>query len=176
MSASVPRRATTADLPSVLELLGQEWPEENNASRWGEYLQEQEESGDAHAEYGVWVLDEGGTVAAVAAAKFLRRTRYKQAAGRAWPVYLMYLATRPDLRGAGHGARLEEFVLRELARHGYPGAYLLVDPDKPGGDGALRFWERQGWKRADAADSPPTRVLMTKQAAAPRPPAAPGSS
>lgn len=175
MSAPLPRRATSADLPSVLELLGQEWPEENNEGRWGEYLQEQAESGDAHAEYGVWVLDGGGTVLAAAAAKFLRRTRYKQVAGRAWPVYLMYLATRADLRGGGHGARLEEHVMRELARHGYAGAYLLVDPDKPNGDDALRFWERQGWERADAADSPKTRVLMTKQTAAPQPPAAPGA-
>lgn len=74
-----------------------------------------------------------------------------------WTVYLMYLPTREDRRGEGHGARLEEHLTRELARRERSGAYLLVDPDQPGWNDAARFWERQGWKQADAGDSLPRR-------------------
>ncbi|MFF4205505.1 hypothetical protein ACFYZ8_33205 [Streptomyces sp. NPDC001668] len=55
---------------------------------------------------------------------------------------------------------MEDYLSEHLRRRGYSGAYLLVEP---GRSGALLFWERQGWKRADTADQPPTRVMMTKE-------------
>ncbi|MGW7359986.1 GNAT family N-acetyltransferase [Streptomyces sp. NPDC054802] len=159
------RPATTADLSTVRQLLGAEWPHERSAAtegKWKERLQDLEDNADGHPEFGVWLLEDGGTVVAVAVTQLLSRRRQRRVGGLAYPVYLEYLVTRCGHRGRGYGAQMEKHVIGALADRGYGRVCLLVEP---GRTDALRFWTSRGWQRAPEAEQPPTRVLMVRETA-----------
>ncbi|MEW2570221.1 GNAT family N-acetyltransferase [Streptomyces sp. NPDC047070] len=155
-------------MSDVLRVLAQvpTW-EENNVDSWRRDLQEQEEHGDG-AVHGVWVLEVASAVRGVATVKRGRRVP-KTIDGRLWTVYLEYLIIDEDHRGGGrrYGARLEEHVMRELARQGCSGAFLHVFKRDDGWQDALEFWERRAWEQA--ASSQATHILMTKETAASAP-------
>ncbi|MFP1629775.1 GNAT family N-acetyltransferase [Streptomyces sp. 5K101] len=141
---SLLRPATTADLSTVRDLLGAEWPHERGAAaegKWKERLQDLEDNRDGHPEFAVWLLEDGGTVVAVAVTQLLSRRRQRRVGGVAYPVYLEYLVTRCSHRSRGYGAQMEKHVIGTLAARGYGRVFLLVEP---GRTDALRFWTSRG--------------------------------
>ncbi|MFJ9378908.1 GNAT family N-acetyltransferase [Streptomyces sp. NPDC101455] len=163
MSQKPMRQATTADLPSVLELLGQEWPVEGSdvgAELWARRLQYVEGTREGQPDLGVWLLDDDGVVLAIAVTRHLWSP--KRVGGQDYSVYLEYLTTRVGHRGQGFASQLATQVTRAMAERGHSGAYLWTNPEP---SGEVRFWEGQGWQRApDAAQParPPRGILMVK--------------
>lgn len=162
------RRARLADLPAVLGVLGQEWPDEagqegagTGAAKWRARVLEAQASRDGHPAFDVLVLVDGGTVVAVAATELKSRRHRRRVDGLVCEVYLEYLAVHCCHRGRGYGRSLEEQLAVHWAGRGYRGAWLLVEP---GRKDALDFWDkRPAWRRAPAQEQPSSRVLMARR-------------
>ncbi|MFD5476431.1 GNAT family N-acetyltransferase [Streptomyces hawaiiensis] len=161
MTDSPPRKATSSDARGIVRLLAQvpTW-QESNVSRWSEDLRQYQEYGP-RARRGGWVIESGGVVVALLTVGWKSP---REIAGRSWPVYLEYLVTDKNRRSSGHGSRLVQHAVRELARQNFPGVYLKVFKEDDCWERAVSFWERHEWT-AHSELTTDTHIVMTKELA-----------
>lgn len=68
----------------------------------------------------------------------------------------LHINLLPDHQGAGHGRTLISTFLDSVAAAGAPSCHLAVRVANPG---ALRFYEKLGWRRIEVADPGPSIFL-----------------
>ncbi|MGN6379957.1 MAG: GNAT family N-acetyltransferase [Gaiellales bacterium] len=99
--------------------------------------------------HGAWLLVEGPAVVA-----FLVIERRAPLVAE-----ILWIATRPDVRGQGHGTRLLNHALDELARDGVrlvEVKTLDASADYPPYEATRAFWERRGFIHVDTIDPFPS--------------------
>lgn len=78
----------------------------------------------------------------------------------AHPAHL-HINLLPDYQGAGHGRALVATFLASVTAAGATSCYLVV---RAANTGALRFYDRIGWRRIDVAD-PGSSIFLVKATA-----------
>ena len=77
-----------------------------------------------------------------------------------YPAHL-HINLLPDYQGAGHGRALMAVFLASAAAAGASSCYLVV---RAANTGALRFYDKLGWRRVEVADPGPSIFLVKSTA------------
>ena len=73
--------------------------------------------------------------------------------------YINLLYVRPECRGTGIAAAIEEYACESLQAHGFQSAYLSVTAQN---HRAIRFYEKQGWRDLGPREDRPGTHNMEK--------------
>lgn len=166
------RRARNEDLPDILRLIGEAraYMAGFGIDQWQDGYPEREVLAEDIDIGQLYVLDDGGAVAAVAALSLLPEPVYDALEGGAWQFGDAYLTIhRMALDDAHRGGGLASRMLEEAAALARENGRASLRVDTHAGNAAMRrFLEKQGfvfrgWVRYAVRGGDPMRVAYEKR-------------